>query len=197
MPVTLLAVSDFFCWTNGRNFPFLVIVLGKRVLGSIETQPTREGTMQIRSFLAVLTLVTLSGGAFTSAPAMAQGAAQPLYERLGGYAGVSAVVEEFGDRLFADPDIAQFFVGMGDDTRASFKQKNKNLVCAVTGGPCKIISRHPKTVHRGLGITEADFNVVVNHLVDTLDKFKVPATEKGELLSIVGTLKPHIVDVKS
>ncbi len=83
---------------------------------------------------------------------------------------------------------------MGTDTRKSFIQKNINLVCNVTGGPCKIISRPAKTVHGGLGITESDFNVVVNHLVDTLDTFKVPAKEKKELLAIIGTLKPDIVE---
>ncbi len=83
---------------------------------------------------------------------------------------------------------------MGTDTRKSFNQKNINLVCNVTGEPCKIISRPARTIHEGLGITESDFNVVVNHLVDTLDKFKVPAKEKQELLAIIGTLKPDIVE---
>ena len=82
---------------------------------------------------------------------------------------------------------------MGTDTRQSFIQKNINLLCNVTGGPCKILSRPARTVHTGLGITESDFNVVVNHLVDTLDGFMVPATEKQELLSIIGTLKSDIV----
>ena len=83
---------------------------------------------------------------------------------------------------------------MGTDTRQSFIQKNINLVCNVTGGPCKVLSRPAKTVHAGLGITEADFDVVVNHLVDTPDSFKVPAKEKQELLSIIGTLKSDIVE---
>jgi hemoglobin len=94
----------------------------------------------------------------------------------------------------ADPQVGPFFKGMGTDTRKSFVQKNINLVCNVTGGPCKIISRPAKTVHAGLGITEAEFNIVVQHLVDTLDKFQVPAAEKEELLGIVGTLKPDIVE---
>ena len=85
---------------------------------------------------------------------------------------------------------------MGTDTRKSFIQKNTNLVCNVTGGPCKIISRDAKTVHSGLGITESDFNVVVNHLVDTLNSFEVPAAEQQELLTIIGTLKPAIVETE-
>ena len=117
-----------------------------------------------------------------------------LYERLGGYEAISAVVEDFAWKLFEDPRIAQYFRGMGDDTKQQFMQKNKNLVCNVTGGPCKIISRPAKTVHAGLGITEKEFNIVVEHLVQTLDKFNVPQTEKSELLEIIGSLKPDIVD---
>lgn len=129
----------------------------------------------------------------TTTPSVSE-AGPTLYERLGGYDAVSAVVNDFAPKLFSDPQVGPFFKGMGTDTRQSFIQKNINLVCSVTGGPCKILSRPAKTVHGGLGITEADFNVVVNHLVDTLDKFKVPAKEKQELLTIIGTLKSDIVE---
>lgn len=118
-----------------------------------------------------------------------------LYERLGGYEAISAVVHDFAPKLFDDPQVGSFFKGMGTDTRNSFMQKNINLVCNVTGGPCKIISRNADVVHTGLGITESDFNVVVGHLVDTLNKFQVPETEKEELLAIIGSLKPAIVEV--
>ena len=117
-----------------------------------------------------------------------------LYERLGGYEAISAVVDDFAPKLFADSRIAHFFRGMGDDTKQGFRQKNKNLVCNVTGGPCKIISRPAKTVHGGLGITEREFNIVVEHLVQTLEKFNVPQAEKSELLEIIGSLKPDIVE---
>ena len=126
---------------------------------------------------------------------LAGGQAQrTLYERLGGYNAISAVVDEFADRLFADPKVGKFFVGMGTDTREMFKQKNKNLVCNVTGGPCKVISRPAKTVHAGLGITDADFDVVVGHLTAVLDEHKVPAAEKKELLDIIGSLRKDIVE---
>ncbi len=130
-------------------------------------------------------------GVLQSSPALGQ--EKSLYERLGGYEAISAVVHDFGGKLFVDPQVGPFFKGMGTDTRNSFIQKNINLVCNVTGGPCKIISRPARTVHTGLGITEADFNVVFNHLVDTLDSFNVPAREKEELLAIIGTLKSDIV----
>jgi hemoglobin len=136
-------------------------------------------------------MITLAG-ALTPA-----GADQPsLYDRLGGYNAISAVVEDFAPKLFKDPQVARFFVGMSTDSRLQFKQKNKNLICKVTGGPCQIISRPAKTAHAGLGITESDFAVVVQHLVETLNKFKVPDAEQAELLGIIGSLKPDIVEKK-
>ena len=50
-----------------------------------------------------------------------------------------------------------------------------------------------KTAHKGMGISDADFNALVEDLVKSLDKFSVPAKEKGELLGILGPLKPQIV----
>ena len=101
---------------------------------------------------------------------------------------------DFAPKLFDDPQVGKFFVGMSTDTRKSFRQKNKNLVCAATGGPCKIISRPAKVAHAGLGITESDFNVVAKHLADTLNKFNVPEKEQQELFTIIDSLKPDIVE---
>jgi len=149
----------------------------------------------MKKLTLLFTLVLTAFSTLLSTMALSQEPAKKsLYERLGGYEAISAVVNDFAPKLFKDPQVGAFFKGMGTDTRKSFIQKNINLVCNVTGGPCKVLSRPAKTVHAGLGITESDFNVVVNHLVDTLDKFKVPAKEKKELLDIIGTLKPDIVE---
>lgn len=137
-------------------------------------------------------------GAFLSASTLSQAAPKetPLYDRLGGYAGISAVVDDFAGKLFTDPVVGQRFFGMGADTREGFRQKNKNLVCAATGGPCKVISRSAATTHGGLGITATEFDIVAQHLVDSLNKFNVPVQEHGELMAIIATLRPDIVEVE-
>lgn len=127
-------------------------------------------------------------------PALAQG--KSLYERLGGYDAISAVVDDFAAKLFVDPVVGKRFFGMSDDSREGFRQKNKNLVCRVTGGPCKVISRSAAVTHGGLGIKASEFDIVVNHLVETLNMFEVPAKEHKELLAIIGTLRPDIVEVE-
>ena len=119
-----------------------------------------------------------------------------LYERLGGYDAISAVVDEFLQRVWDDPTVGRFFVGMGTDTRNQLRQKNKNLLCFNTGGPCRKINRSLKVTHEGLGITDKEFDIVVNHLADTLNEFKVPAREQQELMTKVGQLRAYIVERK-
>ena len=129
-------------------------------------------------------------------PPAAHAQDRSLYDRLGGYDAISAVVDDFAAKLFSDPVVGKRFFGMGNDSREGFRQKNKNLVCIATGGPCKVISRPAAVVHGGLGIKASEFNIVVDHLVDSLNKFKVPEGEQQELLAIIGTLRPDIVEVE-
>ena len=116
-----------------------------------------------------------------------------LYERLGGYDAVSAVVGEFANRLFADEKLGAFFGGWNVEKQARFKQLNVLLVCNATGGPCTYLGRTMSASHQGMGLSDDQFDKVAGHLVATLDKFKVPKTEKGELLGIIGGLRPEIV----
>lgn len=140
--------------------------------------------------LSLLCVVTLS------TPGAAQnGGDASLYERLGGYDAISAVVDDFVDRLFADTVIGPRFTrGMGTETRMKFRQKNKNLVCNLAGGPCDIISRAPEAAHQGLGITPAEFNILMGHFAATLDAFDVPTRERRELTTVYEGFRSRIVD---
>ena len=63
-----------------------------------------------------------------------------------------------------------------------------NQVCAVTGGPCEYTGWDMTSTHKGLEITNAEFDYVVDDLATTLDQYKVPEREKSEVLSLLG---PH------
>lgn len=125
---------------------------------------------------------------------MKGGAEKSLYLRLGGYDAVAAVVDDFMKRLGDDPGLARFFVGHSDDSKMRIRQLIVDMVCQATGGPCYYTGRDMKVSHKGLGITEQDWEVSVRHFVATLDKFKVPKKEKEELLTLVGSMKSEIVD---
>jgi hemoglobin len=52
-----------------------------------------------------------------------------------------------------------------------------------------------KTTHAGMKISNADFGALVEDLTSALDTFKVPASEKGELLGLLAPMKKEIVEV--
>jgi hemoglobin len=119
--------------------------------------------------------------------------ADSLYKRLGGYDAIAAVTDDFVGRLVADASLSRFFVGHSNDTKQRIRQHVIDFLCGATGGPCLYKGRDMKTAHDGLGITEADWNRTVQHLVATLDEFKVPQKEKDDLLAAASGLKKDIV----
>ena len=116
-----------------------------------------------------------------------------LYRRLGGYDALAAVTDDFIGRLATDKQLGRFFVGHSTDSLHRIRQLVLDQLCAATGGPCVYIGRDMKTAHAGMHITEADWSVAVADLNATLVKFSVPVREQGEVLSVIGALKPDIV----
>jgi hemoglobin len=130
-----------------------------------------------------------------AAPAAhAQPADDSLYRRLGGYDALAAVTDAFIVRLATDDQIGRFFVGHGEDSQRQIRQLVVDQLCAATGGPCVYIGRDMRTVHAGMGITEADWDRSVEHFVATLGQFSVPERERQELIAIIAPLKAEIVD---
>ena len=119
-----------------------------------------------------------------------------LYDRLGGYNAVAAVVDDFVGRLVADKQFERFFAGHSTDSKKRIRQHIVDQFCAAAGGPCIYTGRTMKDSHVGLNISEADWDGAARHLVATLDKFKVPEPEKKELLAFVTSLKADIVEKK-
>lgn len=117
-----------------------------------------------------------------------------LYERLGGIEAITAVVEDFRDRVAGDDRINLKFA------RTDLARLTKMLidqVCEATGGPCRYNGRGMKEAHGGMKVTTGEFNALVDDLVATLNHFKVPSAEQNELLGILGPLKGEIVEVDS
>ena len=126
-----------------------------------------------------------------AAPAAAQAS---LYQRLGGRPAITAVVNEFVDRVAVDKRINMRFLNT-DIPR--LRVLLTEFVCTATGGPEKYEGRDMSASHGGMQLVDEEFNALVEDLAGALDKFKVPAKEKGELLGALGPLKPQIVNPPS
>ena len=122
-------------------------------------------------------------------------AQESLYKRLGGYDAIAAVTDDFIGRLVTNKDLSRFFTGASDDSKKKIRQHIVDMLCNAAGGPCIYIGRTMKDSHKGLKISENDWNITAGLLVETLNKFKVPQKEQSELLVIVSSVKKDIVEV--
>jgi len=118
-----------------------------------------------------------------------------LYERLGGQPAIEAVANGLVTRILADGRINKWFAhaNSSPENTAAYKAKLVAFICQSVGGPCKYTGRDMTAAHKGRGITNEAFAAVAEDLVATLDQLKVPAKEKGEVMTLIGSLKPMIV----
>jgi hemoglobin len=120
-----------------------------------------------------------------------------LYQRLGGYDAIAAVTDDFIMALATDNELGAFFKGHSQDSIKRIRQQVIDFICNAAGGPCNYTGRDMKTSHKGLGITEAQWDKSVLFLKNTLDKFKVGKKEQEDLFAAVSSVKDDIVEMKN
>ena len=128
----------------------------------------------------------------TTATAAAADSARSLYDRLGGQSAIAAVVDSFAARVAADDRINKKFA---KSDLGRVKSMLVQQICAQTGGPCTYTGRSMKEAHLNMGVTEGEFDALVEDLVATLKAFNVPEREQNELLTALGAMKSDIVEV--
>jgi hemoglobin len=117
-----------------------------------------------------------------------------LYERLGGYDAISAVANDLLRRLQADPVLGRFWQNRGEDGVRREIQLLIDYLCSSAGGPLYYTGRDMKTSHKGMKITERDWSAFMGNVNATLEAFKVPKTERDEVVAFVQSTKPDIVE---
>lgn len=114
-----------------------------------------------------------------------------LYKALGEKEGIERIITHTLDLSFNDPR-----------TRDQFKQSKKDRliglitdqVCDLTGGPCTYKGLNMKKGHIKLGITEREFNALVEQLQTAMDAEKVPYRMQNKLLALLAPMKTDIVE---
>jgi hemoglobin len=117
-----------------------------------------------------------------------------LYDRLGGYDAIVAVANDLLPRLQKDARLARYWQHRSEDGVRREKQLLIDFLCSSAGGPLFYTGRDMKTSHKGMKITDADWSAFLGHLNATLDAFRVPRTERDEVVAFVQSTKNDIVD---
>jgi hemoglobin len=133
-----------------------------------------------------------------------------LYDRLGGEPGISNIVGDFTIRAMDDPRVNWERKGV---TRGGLFHHNNSEVwtnspenvtmlrkhfvefmALATGGPAQYDGKEIKVSHANMHISNPEFDAVVGDLKATLDRLQIPNKEQKELLSIVESTRPEIVE---
>jgi hemoglobin len=137
-------------------------------------------------------------------------AAKPLFDRLGGQAGIDKIVGDFVGRAIVDPRInwkregvlRGGVMGMGKKpvgwepnpaNLARLKIHMSQFITLATGGPARYEGKGMKEAHQGMRINNAEFDAAVGDLKASLDNLAVPTPEQKELLAIIESTRPQIV----
>lgn len=132
-----------------------------------------------------------------------------LYERLGGVFAIAAVVDHFSDAVVKNRQVGQGSPNHALDewsTReldrlAGLKFMRTLWLCEAAGGPFTFAPTKPgrshlglEEAHRELHIAPDEFDEVAAELGRSLDAFKVPAQEKGEVLAAFAAHKGEVTE---
>jgi hemoglobin len=116
-----------------------------------------------------------------------------LYERLGGETAVEAAVVRFYEKVLADAALAPFFAHL--DMGAQIKKQIAFMTMAF-GGPHAYSGRDLTTAHAALvknGLSDVHFDLIAQHLGDTLAELEVAQDVITEVLSVVGGTRASVL----
>jgi hemoglobin len=119
---------------------------------------------------------------------------ESLYERLGGYDGITAFANDLLPRLQADSQLGRFWQNRGEDGIAREKQLLIDYLCSSAGGPLYYTGRDMETSHKGMKISESDWLKFLQHAGATMDALGVPKQERDDVVAFVLSLKEDIVE---
>jgi hemoglobin len=139
------------------------------------------------------------------------GVKKSLWERLGGEEGVRPLVDDFVDRVLADPranwerrGVSHGGVlGVGSKssewrataaTLTQLKQHMVQFIAVAAGGPATYTGRDIKAVHQGMKVTNAEFDASIGALKASLDACQVPIAEQKELLAIFESTRTQVAE---
>jgi hemoglobin len=148
-------------------------------------------------------LLVLVSAMILAACATTQPSAPTLYDRfravdttgvpVQGRSAFGLVVESFVASMVADSRVNARFKDLKPAARGKLTSSLADQLCEKAGGPCSYYGKDMKTTHKGMKITEAEWNATVENMAKALDKHKVAEREKKDVLAALGPMKGDIV----
>lgn len=116
-----------------------------------------------------------------------------LYARLGGAPTVKEAVRLFYDRVLVDHQLMSYFDGADLDRLRGHQAR---LIGQILGGPATYDGVGLAAGHAGLGITDADYDRVGEHLLAVLDDLGAGAEAAATVAAALGQARASIVSAR-
>lgn len=120
-------------------------------------------------------------------------ATRSLYERLGGNAGITAIVEDVIAAHLDSPVVGARFQKVKDIEHA--KRMARDFFCAGAGGPEKYAGKDMRAAHQGMDVSEQEFAAVVEDIMNALRWHSIDEQTQQDVLAILQGLKGEIVGI--
>lgn len=117
--------------------------------------------------------------------------ARSLYERLGGGAGIAAIVEDIMAAHLANPVVSPRFQSIKDLEQS--KRMAREFFCAGAGGPEKYTGKDMRTAHRGMNVSEQEYLAAMDDIMTVLGRHKIEDAAQKDVLAILYAFKGEIV----
>jgi hemoglobin len=117
-----------------------------------------------------------------------------LYNKLGGYDAVAAVVDDLMIKMATDQRLAKYFAGHSEDSKKRIRQLQVDMISQATGGPSFYLGRDMKTVHKGLNIDGTEWQLAISYIIHILNNFKVEDADQKEVFALLNSIKGDIVE---
>lgn len=114
-----------------------------------------------------------------------------MWEAFHGQAGVDRIVDELVDRSLADPRISDIFKA---HDMVRLRRTLKEQFCYILNGGCDYTGRPMKDAHKDLGVQNADFNALVEHLQVAMDREKIPFRVQNRFLAKLAPMQRTTVE---
>lgn len=116
-----------------------------------------------------------------------------LYAELGGDAKIDLLTDHFIDEISRNKIMFSYFE-RSDVVR--FKEKFKEHLCMLTDGPCTYTGDNMIDVHTGMDITEHDFNLGVELLINAMNRSNIGHTTQNKILAVLARQRKQIINLK-
>ncbi len=117
-----------------------------------------------------------------------------LYEKYGGFKTISRIVISFYETVLDSDDVGHHFDGVDMNRLIDHQTK---FMSALLGGPVSFNDERLHTLHRGLNITDPEFDAIMDILRDALMQHGMGETDIEFTLQEIEKKRPIIVSRRS